>query len=246
VVISFSRYGGKLLLNTECAGTAQVPRADRKKTIRNKTIASLFLPQRHEKGKPIFPPEKNGQMVDRFGIIDAMGFAAIQHANQVRRYTKEPYIAHCMRVAEKLLSLEAHFPVTDEMLMAAVLHDVVEDTDCTEQDIRTRFGATVAGYVSALSLDPMARNRRERYKAYAAQLRAAPVEVQRIKICDLWDNILDIEEHDPSFFRVYQREALMIADSLDKLGAEISGRLKSLLLNPAGASRSGAGENPFG
>lgn len=176
-------------------------------------------------------------MANRFGIVNATGFAAIRHAKQVRRYSGEPYVAHCMRVAEKLLSLESRFPVTDEMVMAAVLHDVVEDTDCTVEELHRRFGDTVAGYVAALSIDPKAGNRRQRYRKYAEQLRAAPVEAQRIKICDLWDNISDIREYDPSFFRVYQREALILADALDKVGDDMREFLKSVLVNPASPTR---------
>jgi (p)ppGpp synthase/HD superfamily hydrolase len=160
--------------------------------------------------------------------MDAMGFAAIKHAKQVRRYTGEPYVAHCMRVAEKLESLAAHFPVTDEMLKAAALHDTLEDTETTYKELQERFGGTVADYVAALSLDPTAGTRRQRYAKYAAQLRAAPAEVQRIKICDLWDNFFDIRQHDPSFFTVYRREALEIAKAMDKLG-DMQARLTGML-----------------
>src|SRR5688572_8148385 len=89
----------------------------------------------------------------RARLVDAAAFAAIKHAKQVRRYSGEPYVAHCVRVAAKLESLQKNFPVTDDMLIAALLHDTVEDTDCTLDELRARYGETVAQYVAALSLE---------------------------------------------------------------------------------------------
>ncbi|HYD19177.1 MAG TPA: HD domain-containing protein [Patescibacteria group bacterium] len=154
----------------------------------------------------------------RYALMDATGFAAMKHAKQVRKYSGDPYLTHLMRVAQKLESLEVYFPVTDEMLQAAVLHDVIEDTDCTADELRARFGDTVTGYVEALSIDFEAGKRQERMAKYAAQLHAAPAEVQRIKACDLWDNNADIRENDPGFHVVYLREVLAVAEGLDKLG----------------------------
>lgn len=163
----------------------------------------------------------------RYGLMDAMGFAAIKHDGQRRRYTGEPYIAHCMRVTENLAALGKYISITDEMLMAAVLHDTVEDTDCTIDDIRGRYGDIVAEYVFALSIDPEAGSRRQRYAKYTAQLHAAPAPVQYIKACDIMDNLAGIRAHDPDFFIVYQREACTIAAALDKLHFELREKLAS-------------------
>jgi (p)ppGpp synthase/HD superfamily hydrolase len=164
----------------------------------------------------------------RYPLIDAAGFAAIKHGAQRRKYSGDPYITHLMRVAQKLESLQVYFPVTDDMLKAALLHDVLEDTDCTPEELRGRFGDTVASYVADLTINPVARNRRERYARYTAQLAGAPLESQLIKACDLWDNAGDIRVNDPDFYPVYLREALQIARALDKIGP-VQARLIHLL-----------------
>lgn len=166
---------------------------------------------------------------DRYALMDAMGFAAIKHAKQKRRYSGDPYITHLMRVTERLQSLHPQFDITDDMLKAAALHDAVEDTDCTLEEIEARFGKTVRDYVAALSIDPRAGNRAARMAKYQAQIKAAPLEVQLIKFCDLSDNIDDIRTHDKSFFEVYRREGLKMADALEKIGPRLQNRLRWML-----------------
>lgn len=164
------------------------------------------------------------------GLLEAAEFAARKHAAQTRRYSGEPYICHCLRVAAKLAGMAPRFAVTEDMLTAALLHDTVEDTNCTPAEIAEKFGDTVARYVDALSLEPKGRaTRRERYARYAQRIRNAPIDVQLIKICDMWDNIGDIRMHDPDFFPVYKKEALMIAAHMDKIGEETQTRLTQLL-----------------
>jgi (p)ppGpp synthase/HD superfamily hydrolase len=75
----------------------------------------------------------------------ALEFATTAHAsiNQRRKYTGEPYIVHPIAVAELVRSV----PHTPEMIAAAYLHDVVEDTPVTIEEIREEFGPQVAELV---------------------------------------------------------------------------------------------------
>ena len=68
---------------------------------------------------------------------NALVFAAKAHEGQFRKYTNEPYITHTMAVAEMLLEHGVEDP---EMHAAALLHDVVEDTTYTSEDIEKMFG----------------------------------------------------------------------------------------------------------
>lgn len=80
-------------------------------------------------------------------IKDAFELARTAHANQKRK-TGEPYIFHPIAVAKiaaEELQLEAN------VVIAAFLHDVVEDTDYTLEDIRKRFGEDVAFLVSVVT-----------------------------------------------------------------------------------------------
>ncbi|VFS46676.1 HD domain-containing protein [Budvicia aquatica] len=62
-----------------------------------------------------------------------------QNANQLRKYTNAPYIVHPAAVAELVRSV----PHSPEMIAAAWLHDTVEDTQVTLDDIAQRFGTVV-------------------------------------------------------------------------------------------------------
>jgi len=81
--------------------------------------------------------------------VRARDFATTRHAaaGQVRKYSGEPYINHPAAVVELVRSV-AHTPA---MLAAAWLHDTVEDTDATLDDIARYFGAEVAQLVEMLT-----------------------------------------------------------------------------------------------
>jgi guanosine-3',5'-bis(diphosphate) 3'-pyrophosphohydrolase len=79
-------------------------------------------------------------------IRDAYEFAEEAHRGQMRK-SGEPYILHPVAVAEICMGMQMDV-VT---VMAALLHDVVEDTNVTVDDLRTRFGETLAGLVDGLT-----------------------------------------------------------------------------------------------
>jgi GTP diphosphokinase / guanosine-3',5'-bis(diphosphate) 3'-diphosphatase len=79
-------------------------------------------------------------------IRDAYEYAEEAHRGQLRK-SGEPYILHPMAVAEICMSMQMDV-IT---VMAALLHDVVEDTKVTLDDLRTRFGETLAGLVDGLT-----------------------------------------------------------------------------------------------
>lgn len=81
-------------------------------------------------------------------ILDkAIEFAVKAHSGFERRGKGYPYIVHPMEA----VSIVATITKDQELLAAAALHDVVEDTDCTEEDIRKIFGERVAELVAAES-----------------------------------------------------------------------------------------------
>ena len=94
----------------------------------------------------------------------ALSFATAAHASidQRRKYTGEPYIVHPVAVAEIVRSV----PHTPEMIAAAYLHDVVEDTPVTIAEIESEFGSTISGLVGWLTdvSAPSDGNRRSRMR----------------------------------------------------------------------------------
>jgi (p)ppGpp synthase/HD superfamily hydrolase len=84
---------------------------------------------------------------------EALTFAAECHSKQLRKCTGIPYITHPLIVAE---TLAYHYPSSHDLIVAAVLHDVVEDTDTTIDEVEKRFGAEVAALVAAVTKPELA------------------------------------------------------------------------------------------
>lgn len=143
-------------------------------------------------------------------------FAKAAHAaaGQLRKYSGEPYIVHPVEVAG-LVRAVRH---TDEMLAAAMLHDTVEDTDVSIEDIAREFGAEVAylvGWLTDVSR-PEDGNRVARKAIDCAHTAMAPAAAQTIKLADLISNSRSIVANDPKFARVYLAEKAKLLDVLKK------------------------------
>lgn len=136
----------------------------------------------------------------------ALAFATKAHASidQRRKYTGEPYINHPVAVAGIVFNAGG----TPAMVAAAYLHDVVEDTPVTIEEIEAEFGAEVATLVGWLTdvSKPEDGNRVVRKAIDRHHSAAAPPEAQTIKLADLIDNTASITRHDPHFSVRYMRE----------------------------------------
>lgn len=105
----------------------------------------------------------------------AIEVAAEAHRGQVRKYTGEPYINHCLRVMQA---------VPDELKVAAVLHDVLEDTTVTVQSL-------IANGFDGQDIGRLIRLKRAPGQTYLHYIRGIlhDPEVVPIKIADLEDNL---------------------------------------------------------
>jgi len=93
--------------------------------------------------------EEHAPRVDRDRVAAAFDFAANAHGDQ-RRVSGEPFISHVVEVSRILLQLlEARLDTT--IACSALLHDVVEDTPVTLEDVEKRFGREVAGLVEGVT-----------------------------------------------------------------------------------------------
>jgi (p)ppGpp synthase/HD superfamily hydrolase len=136
----------------------------------------------------------------------ALAFARRAHESidHRRKYTDEPYIVHPIAVAELVRSV----PHTSEMVAAAYLHDVVEDTPVKIEAIAAEFGSEVAelvGWLTKISR-PGDGNRARRKALDLNHLAKAPAAAKTIKLADLVDNTLTVKDRDPAFWRVYRPE----------------------------------------
>ncbi len=136
-------------------------------------------------------------------IERAREFATIAHQriDHQRKYSKQPYHVHLEAVA-KLVSSVSDDP---EMIAAAWLHDTVEDTPATLDDIEEHFGASVAALVENLSdvSKPSDGNRARRKTIDRLHSAQASARAKTVKLADLIDNCKDITKHDERFARVY-------------------------------------------
>lgn len=146
---------------------------------------------------------------------EAKEFARKAHKDQFRKYKNEPYIEHPIRVA----GLVRTVPHTQEMICAAYLHDVVEDTGITIEEIEGKFGGKVAKLVGELT-DVYVKenyrhlNRRARKKKEVERLSKISPEAKTVKLADLIDNTRDIVENDRGFARKYVPEMEQLAEAL--------------------------------
>ena len=144
----------------------------------------------------------------------AMMFAREAHAQQVRKYTGNPYADHLAEVAG-IVATVAPFGSMRLMCSVAWLHDVVEDCGVTLVEIKQRFGPEVAQGVAGLS-DLEKGNRAERKAASRARLAACDGWIQTIKCADLISNTSSIVKHDAKFAVTYLAEKRALLEVLTK------------------------------
>ena len=159
----------------------------------------------------------------------AIQFATEAHGNQVRKYHGTPYISHPLAVAEIVKTV----PHTEEMLVAAVLHDVVEDTPVTIEQITEQFGEKVSELVFFLT---DVSKLEDGNRAYRKQLDAehnakGSAEAQTVKVADLIHNSIDISIHAPTFWQVYKIEKLNTLNLLDKADATLKARALAQIMD---------------
>lgn len=128
-------------------------------------------------------------------LLAALHFAADKHRDQRRKgVDASPFINHPIVVAETL----ARYGVTDPVtLQAAVLHDTIEDTECTPDELERRFGPEVRDVVLEVSDDKDLRKteRKERQVSTASRLSR---RAKLIRIADKISNVHDVLHYPPA------------------------------------------------
>lgn len=124
-------------------------------------------------------------------LLEAVAFAARAHHGQMRKDRATPYVSHAFRVCLVVRDL---FGFDDpRMLIAALLHDTIEDTTTDYDDLEERYGPEIAAWVSYLTKDKRLPEQ-EREQSYLERLKEAPWQVQVCKLADVFDNLLDISQ----------------------------------------------------
>jgi GTP diphosphokinase / guanosine-3',5'-bis(diphosphate) 3'-diphosphatase len=136
-------------------------------------------------------------------LIDALAFAADKHRTQRRKDPEaSPYINHPIALA-RVLSVEGR--VRDvKVLAAAVLHDTLEDTKTTYEELHERFGPAIAGIVREVTDDktllPVERKRLQIEHAGELSHRA-----RLVKLADKISNLRDLTVNAPAEWSLQRR-----------------------------------------
>ena len=174
-----------------------------------------------------FTIELSGMDIVRKAQVYAM--AAHAAVGQKRKYTGEPYIVHPAEVASIVASVPG---ATPDMVAAAWLHDVVEDTGCTFTDVHMAFGidiATLVGWLTDVS-KPEDGNRAKRKAMDREHTAQAPAEAQTIKLADLISNSRSIMQHDPEFAKTYLEEKRLLLEVLTRGDAGLHAKASEFVM----------------
>lgn len=121
-------------------------------------------------------------------FIKALEFILEKHKDQKRKITNLPYVVHCCSVASLL---RQHGMQDENILAAALLHDTLEDTKTTEEELKEIFNNQISLLVSELTNDQTKINRYGKLEYMKKKLESLSADSFMIKVADFIDNFLD-------------------------------------------------------
>jgi guanosine-3',5'-bis(diphosphate) 3'-pyrophosphohydrolase len=137
------------------------------------------------------------------------------HGDQKRKYTGERSIVHAIRVMQTC----QQYSHDRSILAAALMHDILEDTTVTREQIGTFLSGIFKSAEAVKTVDMVVEltdvftkqnfpqlNRRLRKEREVARLSSVSVDAQTIKYADVMDNAVNIAQHDPDFGYIYLKE----------------------------------------
>jgi hypothetical protein len=115
-----------------------------------------------------------------YSLSDTINWVSMIHRNQVRKGTEMPYVSHVFGVSALLMT---HGIIDEDIIKTALLHDVVEDSDVTLEDIENMFSKKISNYVDLLSEDKSTSW--EHRKQYSIRhIKEMPMEAKWVKLAD--------------------------------------------------------------
>ena len=179
---------------------------------------------------------KESAQTDLVRLLDAASYAARQHRSQRRKgVDATPYINHPLEVA-RILGVAG---VTDvEVLMAAILHDVIEDTNAASGDLLERFGERVTGMVEEVTDDKqLPKAERKRQQVLNAPGRSDGARM--IKIADKIANLRDLVDAPPVWSEDRMAAYVMFAEDVARGCRRVEPRLDEMFDDAVIAVRQG-------
>jgi guanosine-3',5'-bis(diphosphate) 3'-pyrophosphohydrolase len=157
-------------------------------------------------------------------LLTAIKFSANKHRNQRRKgFDTVPYINHPIDVADILWRIGSVRDI--DTIVAAILHDTLEDTDATPSEIETLFGKEVLSLVQEVTDDKtLPKKERKRLQVVDAHRKSAAAK--QIKLADKISNINDIGNSPPKEWSLERR--LNYLDWADKVVLGLRGANRAL------------------
>jgi len=137
-------------------------------------------------------------------LLRALAFAAEKHRDHRRKDANaSPYINHLIGAA-RILAEEGRV-TDDELIVAAILHDTLEDTETSYAELEARFGRTVADIVREVT-DDTSLGKADRKLCQEERAPSASPRAKQLMIADKISNILDVMHHPPSGWSLERRQ----------------------------------------
>ena len=160
-------------------------------------------------------------------ITKAWFFASRAHKEQKYPGEQLPYITHIGNVMLEVMGVGNSLENPELAICCAILHDTIEDTDTSYEDILQEFGKAVADGVQALSKDSTLTAKREQMLDSLKRIKEQPKEVWMVKMADRVANLGE----PPRYWnlekkRAYQEEACLIWEQLHEANKAMATRLK--------------------
>lgn len=144
---------------------------------------------------------------------EALSFATAKHSKQSRK-DGTPYITHPIQVAEIVKKYFQDHPRINEMVTAAYLHDTVEDTDTSVEEIKAQFGEYVGHLVEGVTSNKNMVDKIGKAEYLSDKMANMDDDTLNLKLCDRLANILDLEHVPQDFKKRYVEETIIIVSYL--------------------------------
>lgn len=162
-------------------------------------------------------------------IVSAITFAAKAHGAQMTPMGF-PYLHHVMSVATHVMAgtQKDRFSIEDQenAIIAALLHDTIEDTAIEYTDIKEAFGDTIAEGVSALTKNKLVGDKQAQMEDSLSRIKSQPKWVWCVKMADRITNLTGVPAHwDETKKQKYLNEARVLWTALHEASEDLSERL---------------------
>jgi len=124
-------------------------------------------------------------------VLNALLFAIKKHKGQVRERTNDDYLTHPLRVSYLVTEHKGKSKHREDLICAAILHDTIEDTNTTVEELNKNFGMFVTSLVYELTNDENEKKKVGKLEYQKKKMKGMSSYGLFLKLCDMYANITD-------------------------------------------------------